>query len=74
MKIPSKTLCSWPTNTDEVKDLHRDAKDFKEVVAEQILDLIFLKNSVDALLMVCKKITAEQRVAVTKFILFTNHV
>ena len=32
-------------NTDEVKELRREAKDLKEVVAEQTLELRFLKKS-----------------------------
>ena len=32
-------------NTDEVKDLRREARDLKEVVAEQTLELRFLKKS-----------------------------
>ena len=32
-------------NTDEVKALHREAKDLKEVVAEQTLELRLLKKS-----------------------------
>ena len=32
-------------NTDEVKELRREAKDLKEVVAEQTLELRLLKNS-----------------------------
>ena len=32
-------------NTDEVKELHREAKDLKEVVAEQTLELRLLKKS-----------------------------
>ena len=31
--------------TDEVKDLRREARDLKEVVAEQTLELRLLKNS-----------------------------
>ncbi len=31
--------------TDEVKDLRREARDLKEVVAEQTLELRFLKKS-----------------------------
>jgi hypothetical protein len=34
-----------PANTDEVKDLRREAKDLKEVVAEQTLELRLLKKS-----------------------------
>ena len=33
------------TNTDEVKDLRREARDLKEVVAEQTLELRLLKKS-----------------------------
>ena len=32
-------------NTDEVKDLRREARDLKEVVAEQTLELRLLKKS-----------------------------
>ena len=32
-------------NTDEVKDLRREARDLKEVVAEQTLELQLLKKS-----------------------------
>lgn len=32
-------------NIDEVKELHREAKDLKEVVAEQTLELRLLKKS-----------------------------
>ena len=32
-------------NTDEVKELRREAKDLKEVVAEQTLELRLLKKS-----------------------------
>ena len=32
-------------NTDEVKDLRREARDMKEVVAEQTLELRLLKKS-----------------------------
>ena len=32
-------------NTDEVKDLRREAKALKDVVAEQTLELRFLKES-----------------------------
>ena len=32
-------------NTDEVKDLRREARDLKEVVAEQTLELRILKKS-----------------------------
>ncbi len=32
-------------NTDEVKDLRREAKDLKEVVAEQTLELRLLKKA-----------------------------
>ena len=31
--------------TDEVKDLHREARDLKEVVAEQTLELRILKKT-----------------------------
>jgi transposase len=33
-------------NTDEVKDLRREARDLKEVVAEQTLELRLLKKSI----------------------------
>ena len=33
-------------NTDEVKELHRESRDLKEVVAEQALELRLLKKSV----------------------------
>ena len=33
-------------NTDEVKDLRREARDLKEVVAEQTLELWLLKKRV----------------------------
>ena len=33
-------------NTDEVKDLRRESRDLKEVVAEQTLELRLLKKSV----------------------------
>ena len=32
-------------NTDEVKDLRREARDLKGVVAEQTLELLLLKKS-----------------------------
>ena len=32
-------------NTDKVKDLHREPRDLKEVVAEQTLELRLLKKS-----------------------------
>jgi len=32
-------------NTDEVKDLRREARDLKEVVAEQTLELRLLKKN-----------------------------
>ena len=32
-------------NTGEVKDLHREARDLKEVVAEQTLELRLLKKT-----------------------------
>ena len=35
-------------NTDEVKDLRREARDLKEVVAEQTLELRLLKKSMSA--------------------------
>ena len=34
------------TTTDEVKDLRREARDLKEVVAEQTLELRLLKKSI----------------------------
>ena len=52
-------------NTDEVKDLRREARDLKEVVAEQTLELRLLKKSMFAPLMVCKQTTAGQRVGAT---------
>lgn len=33
------------TSTDEVKDLRREARDLKEVVAEQTLELRLLKKA-----------------------------
>ena len=33
-------------NTDEVKELHRESRDLKEVVAEQALELRLLTQSV----------------------------
>ena len=52
-------------NTDEVKDLRREARDLKEVVAEQTLELRLLKKSMFAPLMVCKQTTAGQWVGAT---------
>ena len=46
-------------NTDEVKDLRREARDLKEVVAEQTLELRLLKKSMLG--------------DVTRFTSFTNH-
>ena len=37
---------AWAANTDEVKDLCREARDLKEVVAEQTLELRLLKKNV----------------------------
>ncbi len=40
-------------NTDEGKDLRREARDLKEVVAEQTLELRWLKKSMFAPLIDC---------------------
>ena len=39
---------SRAATTDEVKDLRREARDLKEVVAEQTLELRLLKKSIIA--------------------------
>ena len=39
---------SRAANTDEVRDLRRDARDLKEVVAEQMLEMRLLKKSMIA--------------------------
>ena len=46
--------------TDEVKDLRRESRKLKEVVAEQTLELRLLKKSMIPL-MVCKQTTVGQR-------------
>jgi len=40
-----ETAARWRYRTDEVKDLRREARDLKEVVAEQTLELRLLKKS-----------------------------
>ena len=39
---------SRAANTDEVRDLRREARDLKEVVAEQMLEMRLLKKSMSA--------------------------
>ena len=41
----TSALTARAANTDEVKELRREAKDLKEVVAEQTLELRLLKKS-----------------------------
>lgn len=36
---------AWAANTDQINELRREAKDPKEVVAEQTLELRLLKQS-----------------------------
>lgn len=45
-------------NTDEVKELRREAKDLKEVVAEQTLELRLLKKLFRAAARLCAVVTA----------------
>ena len=42
-RLTGDTACA--ANTDEVKDLRREARDLKEVVAEQTLELRWFKKS-----------------------------
>jgi len=42
------TFTARAATTDEVKDLRREARDLKEVVAEQTLELRLLKKSMIA--------------------------
>jgi transposase len=48
------------TQRERLKELRREARDLKEVVAEQTLELRLLKKSMIPL-MVCKQTTAGQR-------------
>lgn len=43
--VAKTTLLSCAAATDEVKDLRREARDLKEVVAEQALELRLLKKA-----------------------------
>ena len=48
-------------NTGEVKELRHEAKDLKEVVAEQTLELRLLKKSMKAIGATTKEVPPHQR-------------